>query len=205
VAALLNQILPLVPGLTEQLQAGIEVLDIACGAGRAMIELACAFPKSRFSGVDLSKEAIELARAEAQRRGAQNVRFEVRDVAELSESGVYDLITAFDAIHDQARPQQVLDNIRRALKPKTGLLLMQDIQACTHLHDNLSNPLGPMIYTVSCMHCMSVSLANGGPGLGAAWGKEMALEMLSKAGFEDVRVETLEHDPMNYYYIARPG
>ena len=49
---------------------------------------------------------------------------------------------------------------------------------------------------------MSVSLACGGAGLGAAWGKELALEMLAAAGFADVRVETLPHDMLNYYYVA---
>jgi hypothetical protein len=52
---------------------------------------------------------------------------------------------------------------------------------------------------------MSVSLAGGGPGLGAAWGKEKALAMLAEAGFENVGVEQLAHDVQNYYYIMRPG
>jgi hypothetical protein len=55
------------------------------------------------------------------------------------------------------------------------------------------------------MHCMSVSLAGGGPGLGAVWGKELALRMLAEAGFRDVRVDTLPHDPINYYYVAQTG
>lgn len=55
------------------------------------------------------------------------------------------------------------------------------------------------------MHCMSVSLANGGPGLGAMWGKETALRMLEEAGFQEVRVEQLPHDPMNFYFLASPG
>ena len=61
--------------------------------------------------------------------------------------------------------------------------------------------IAPFIYTISCMHCMSVSLANHGMGLGAAWGREKAVEMLNEAEFTDVRVEQLEHDIMNYYYV----
>jgi hypothetical protein len=53
------------------------------------------------------------------------------------------------------------------------------------------------------MHCMSVALAGGGAGLGAAWGKELATTMLQEAGFPDVRVEELEYDAMNYYYIVQ--
>jgi hypothetical protein len=70
---------------------------------------------------------------------------------------------------------------------------------------NLDLPLGPFTYTISCMHCMSVSLACGGVGLGAAWGKELALEMLVAAGLRVTRVETLPHDPLNYYYVALPA
>jgi ubiquinone/menaquinone biosynthesis C-methylase UbiE len=204
VAALHEHILPLVPGLTDRLSDGIDVLDIACGSGRAMIELAGAFPNSRFSGYDVSDDAIGAARAEARRRGVTNVRFEVRDVAEAFEHRAFDLVTAFDAIHDQAKPDRVLANIRAALRPG-GTYLMQDILASTHVHQNVGHPLGPFIYAVSVMHCMSVSLANGGPGLGAAWGKEKALEMLEDAGFDDVIVRTLPHDPLNYYYIVGGG
>lgn len=201
VAALEQHILPLVDGLVSRLEEGIDVLDIACGAGRAMIELASRFPLSSFTGYDLSQDAITAANAEVQRRELTNVRFRVLDLATMADEQQFDLVTAFDAIHDQAQPGKVLSNIRRALRPD-GLLLMQDILACSHLHDNRGHPFGTFVYTISCMHCMSVSLANGGPGLGAAWGMEKALEMLSDAGFKDVTVRTLPHDPLNYYYIA---
>jgi 2-polyprenyl-3-methyl-5-hydroxy-6-metoxy-1,4-benzoquinol methylase len=201
VAGLDEHILPLVPQLIQRLRDGIDVLDIACGSGRAMIELASKFPKSRFNGYDLSEQAITVAKAETKKRKLTNVQFKVTDVAELEEVQAFDLITAFDAIHDQAKPARVLANIRKALR-KGGVLLMQDILASTKLADNLNNPFATFIYTISCMHCMSVSLANGGPGLGAAWGKEKAQEMLHEAGFKQVRVETLRHDPLNYYYVA---
>jgi 2-polyprenyl-3-methyl-5-hydroxy-6-metoxy-1,4-benzoquinol methylase len=127
-----------------------------------------------------------------------NVRFAVRDVAVLDEGHAYDLVTAFDVIHDQARPAKVLLGIAEALRPG-GTFLMQDISGSGHLHEDLDHPLGPFLYTISCLHCMSVSLALGGPGLGAMWGKRTALTMLKEAGFARVRVETLPHDPMNYY------
>ena len=204
VAALREHILPLVPGLTQKLERGIEVLDIACGSGLAMTELAGMFPASRFAGYDASEEAIAAARAEARRRRLSNVRFEVRDVSAIGEPSRYDLVTGFDAIHDQAKPEQVLREIRAALRPG-GTFLMQDILACSHVHGNRDNPLASFIYTISCFHCMSVSLANGGPGLGAAWGRETALRMLNDAGFRHVTVDRLPHDPLNYYYVASPG
>ena len=72
------------------------------------------------------------------------------------------------------------------------------------LAGDLAHPMAAFLYTVSCMHCMSVSLGNGGPGLGAMWGKELALKMLKEAGFGRVRVESLPHDMLNFYYVATP-
>lgn len=200
-SALLEAIVPLVPGLEARLEAGVDVLDVGCGRGRALLLLARRFPRSRFAGYDLSPEAIAWARAEARRDGLHNVRFEVRDAARGLEEGAYDLVTAFDAIHDQADPAGVLAQVRRALRAG-GAFLMQDIGAHAAHHDNLDHPIGTFLYTVSCLHCMTVSLAQGGAGLGAAWGVETAERMLEAAGFVVERVERLEHDAMNVYFVA---
>jgi ubiquinone/menaquinone biosynthesis C-methylase UbiE len=201
VAALVDKILPLVPGLIGRLEQGIDVLDIGCGSGRAMIHLAEHFPRSRIRGYDFSDESIAAANKTARDRGLANVHFEVRDAAELGQRQAFDLVTAFDAIHDQAKPDRVLSQIAQALRPG-GVFLMQDISGSSHVHKDIEHPLGTFLYTISCLHCMSVSLANGGPGLGAMWGRQKALEMLGEAGFKNVRVEELDHDLLNFYYIA---
>jgi 2-polyprenyl-3-methyl-5-hydroxy-6-metoxy-1,4-benzoquinol methylase len=164
--------------------------------------MARTYPNSRFVGYDLSEEGVARAREEAQ--GLGNVRFEVRDVAELGERDKYDLITTFDVIHDQAKPAAVLAEISRALRPD-GVYLMQDIAGSSHVHNNMDHLLGPLMYTISTMHCMTVSLAQGGAGLGAMWGREKAEEMLREAGFTNVEVELLPHDFINTYYIAHKG
>ena len=51
---------------------------------------------------------------------------------------------------------------------------MQDIKGSSHVYNNVGHPIGTFLYTVSCMHCMTVSLAQGGEGLGAMWGEEDA-------------------------------
>ncbi len=201
-AVLIENIVPLVDGLPEALESGIRVLDIGCGAGRAMSLLASEFPRSTFFGFDLCDEAVQLARDEAKRRGVDNVRFEVKDIANLEEEESFDLITAFDAIHDQAAPARVLSGIAKALRP-SGTFLMQDIRASSHLEKNMDHPIGTLLYTISCLHCMSVSLAQNGDGLGTVWGEELALQMLRDAGFHDVSVKQLAHDIQNNYYIAR--
>jgi 2-polyprenyl-3-methyl-5-hydroxy-6-metoxy-1,4-benzoquinol methylase len=204
VAALKDHILPLVPGLTERLEAGIDVLDVGSGSGRALNLMARMFPNSRFTGYDISEEAIARARTEAQESGTTNVRFEVKDAASLDEVGRYDLITTFDAIHDQAKPAKVLEGIANALKDD-GVYLMQDIAGSSHVHKNMDHPLGPFLYTISTMHCTTVSLAQGGEGLGTMWGEEKAREMLEEAGFEKVEVKQLPHDISNSYYIVTKG
>ena len=202
VAALEEAIIPLVPGLLARLETGIEVADIGCGAGRAMNHLAALFPNSRFTGYDLSQEAVATARAEAKKLGLANVEFVAADATHLPGDERFDLIFTFDAVHDQAHPAVVLANIRRLLRPG-GVYLMQDIDSATDVADNIDRPLAPFIYTISCMHCMTVSLAQGGEGLGAAWGEQLALAMLKDAGFSEVETHRLEHDIMNLYYVCR--
>jgi 2-polyprenyl-3-methyl-5-hydroxy-6-metoxy-1,4-benzoquinol methylase len=200
---LVDLIVPLVPDLPERLAAGIDVLDVGCGQGHAMVVLAKAFPASRFAGYDFAEEGVAAGRAEAASLGLANVRFEARDLATLDEPGRYDLVTAFDVIHDLAKPEAVLAAIRAALRPG-GTFLMVDIQASSHLHENLEHPLAPLLYTASTVHCMTVSLSQGGPGLGAMWGEQLALSMLHDAGFSDVEVERLEGDVLHNFYVARP-
>jgi len=202
VSALVPHILPLVPGLVERLESGIRVADIGCGRGHALIKLAESFPASSFVGFDLSEAAIQFARTAAEEAGLSNIRFDVQDVARLEVDEVFDLITAFDAIHDQANPSRVLRNIENILD-RDGVFLMQDIAGSSRLDRNLDHPLAPFLYTISCMHCMTVSLAQGGAGLGTMWGEELASQMLGEAGFTSVRIERLSHDIQNCYYVAR--
>jgi 2-polyprenyl-3-methyl-5-hydroxy-6-metoxy-1,4-benzoquinol methylase len=200
-AALLDSILPLVPGLPERLRAGVEAADIGCGSGHAVNLMAQAFLNSSFVGYDFSEEGIGAARREAQAMGLVNARFEVRDVTTLDMQERFDLITAFDAIHDQAQPRQVLAGIADAMRPQ-GVFLMVDIRASSNLHENVDLPLAPLLYTVSCMHCMTVSLAFAGEGLGTMWGEQRARRMLAEAGFGNVEVKRVEGDLFNNYFVA---
>lgn len=201
-AALIDVVLPMAEGVPDRLRAGADVADIGCGSGHAINLMAQAFPASRFTGIDFSDEGLRVGRAEADRLGLPNATFVARDVAKLDLTDAYDVITVFDAIHDQAQPAQVLDNIYRALRPG-GTLLMVDIKASSHVEDNIGAPLVTYLYTVSLMHCMSVSLGLDGAGLGTCWGRQLATSMLADAGFADVRVAEIESDPINYYYIAK--
>ncbi|MEM7581419.1 MAG: class I SAM-dependent methyltransferase [Mastigocoleus sp.] len=196
----LEGILSIVPGLIEKLQTGIDVLDVGCGSGRALNKMAQMYPNSRFRGYDFSWEGIDNGKKEAQSLSLNNIQFRIKDAATIDEIARYDLIVTFDAIHDQARPDAVLKAIFNALR-KDGVYLMQDIRASSDVAGNMEHPMAPFLYTISCMHCMTVSLALNGMGLGAMWGEEKALEMLIEAGFKDIEVMQLEHDLQNNYYL----
>ena len=201
--ALETHILPLVPGLADRLAGGIRVLDLGCGRGRILHRLATLYPESRFTGIDLSPEAIAHAREHA--AGLDNLDYAARDLSDFdrtAEPEVYDLITTFDAIHDQGQPLNVLKGIHRALAPD-GVYLMQDISGTGHVDRDIAHPLGTLLYTVSCLHCMTVSLAQGGEGLGAMWGEEKTREYLQRAGFASVAVHKLAHDIQNNWYVVR--
>jgi 2-polyprenyl-3-methyl-5-hydroxy-6-metoxy-1,4-benzoquinol methylase len=204
-SSLESHILPLVPGLADRLAGGIRVLDVGCGQGRIMNRLAELYPNSRFTGMDLSQEAIEYARGEASGRGLRNIEFVAVDLSDFdkaAEPECCDFITTFDAVHDQARPLSVLRGIHRALKPD-GVYLMQDIKGSSHVHNNIAHPIGTFLYTISCMHCMTVSLAQGGEGLGAMWGEEKTREYLQRAGFRSIETHQLTHDIQNNWYVVR--
>lgn len=204
ISGLEEHILPLVPGLGERLSSGIKVLDVGCGQGRAIIKLAGLYPNSTFVGLDLSEEALSYGRARAAEQSLRNLTFHAQDLSDFDRTAPieeFDFITTFDAIHDQGQPLNVLRGIWRALKPE-GHYLMQDIKGSSYPHNNLDHPIGPFLYTVSCMHCMTVSLAQGGEGLGAMWGEEKTREYLSLAGFTSVDKNELAHDIQNNWYVV---
>lgn len=190
-----------VEGVPARLQAGARVLDIGCGTGHAINLMAREYPNSNFVGYDIAEDAIAAAAAEAEAMGLSNASFEVLDVTKVPSEPKFDIITAFDAIHDQLDPATVLRRAYEALAPD-GIYLMIDFKFASDVEGNIGNPFAPLYYGVSVMHCMTVSLAEGGEGLGTVWGIEKAREMLADAGF--TRVEVLDSPrPQNCIYVCR--
>ncbi|MFC4270710.1 methyltransferase domain-containing protein [Sneathiella chungangensis] len=202
VANIFDLVLPLEPGLKDRLDAGIDVLDAGCGRGHALTALAERFPKNRFVGYDLCVDAIEAACDYAADAGVENIRFEARDLTDFDDVARFDLITTFDAVHDQKHPADYLKRLRRALRPG-GVHLMQDIGGSAHLENNLEFPMAAFLYTASCAHCMAVSLGQGGDGLGTMWGWETAERMLKEAGYRRVERHMFEEDPMNVWFVSK--
>jgi 2-polyprenyl-3-methyl-5-hydroxy-6-metoxy-1,4-benzoquinol methylase len=201
---LLSDYLPLAPGLCDALAEGVQAADIACGTGHALIVLARAFPASTFTGYDLDEHAIARARAEAAGAGLANVSFEVADVARLSARDKYDVVFVFDAIHDQVEPDAVLTRIATALAPG-GMLFMREPRAEDTLAGNLANPMAAVMYSASTLHCLTVSLAHGGAGIGTAFSEQRARQMLADAGFAAPEVRPAPGSPLDAVYVTRKG
>jgi SAM-dependent methyltransferase len=193
---------PAMPDVQAKLDRGALVADVGCGRGRALIRLAEAFPASRFVGYDLVPESIAQAADNAAAAGvADRVRFERRDAeAGLPES--YDVVTAFDVVHDAAHPGAFLRAIRRALAPD-GVFVCLDFNSSEKIEEN-AGPVGTFLYGSSIVYCMATALAAGGEGLGAAGLPESKLRALGReAGFTAVRRVPIDN-PFNSLYELRP-
>lgn len=199
---LVSSWLDLVPGLRDRLTAGVRVADVGCGTGHAMVLLGQAFPTSMFVGYDIAEDAIAAGRREAAERAVDNVTFEVRDAATLTVDEPFDVVFVFDAIHDQVAPADVLAQIRDMLTAD-GVLLAFEPHASSNLEDNVAHPLAPFLYAISTLHCLTISLAHDGTGLGTVWGEQVAREMLRDAGFSHVTVRDVPDEPVNALYVAR--
>jgi len=193
--------LPAMDGVVERLQQGIRVADVGCGSGTAAVAMARSFPRSQVIGFDVDETSIGRARELAARESASNVRFEQVGGESLPTDPPFDLITTFDVIHDMVRPRAVLKRIREALRPD-GAYLMVEPAAGDTLAENLG-PNGALLYSMSTLHCMTVSLAHGGEGLGTAWGPRRAEELCRGAGFGRFRRLEIEN-PFNAFYEVRP-
>ncbi len=185
------------PEARQRLEAGGRALDVGCGSGRVCIALAKAFPAAEIVGIDPDEESIRRARAAA----PEKIRFEANTTSNLARGAGFDLVTLCDALHDLAAPLAVLGEIRALLKPG-GTLFIVEPRAADRLEDN-RNPVATTFYGFSLFHCMTQSLARGGPGLGTCLGPAATEKLLREAGF--TRFEKLDIKSLtNLFYAARP-
>ncbi|MBZ0146256.1 MAG: class I SAM-dependent methyltransferase, partial [Pseudorhodoplanes sp.] len=178
------------------------VLDVGCGVGRVCITIAKAFPKCEIVGLDPDSESIRKARETAASAGVgDRIRFVAKTTRELDRNEGFDLITACDCVHDLSAPDRTLGEMRRLLKPE-GTLFVVEPKAADRLEDNL-NSIATMYYGFSLFHCMTQSLAEGGPGLGTCMGPIRMEKLLHEAGFG--RFEKLDiRSQTNLFYAAKP-
>ena len=198
-------VLPKLEGVVARLESGAKAGDVGCGTGIALLEMAKAFPRSRFHGYDLSRHALAEAEQNRERDALDNVEFHDVSRDALPEDASFDFLTAFDCIHDMTHPAEALAAMRRSVKPD-GVCLIVDINAKPSFEENLEgNPMAAMMYGFSVLTCMSSGLSHPeGAGLGTlGFSEPVARQMTAEAGFTRFR----RHDfgsPVNAYYEVRP-
>jgi len=182
---------------------GGRVADIGCGTGHAVNVMARAMPAAEVVGYDLHQPALDRGRAEAQQLGLDNVRFERADVTAIAADGDYDLITAFDVIHDLPDPKVALTAIRQHVSDD-GVFLLYDVGAPSDLAAQVDLPWAPLMYGFSTSYCIQNSLAGGGEALGNMWGRERTEALLRDVGFPRIEVTNPPLDPINLLYVCHP-
>lgn len=205
-ANLLSVVLPALDGVGERLgRDGGLVLDVGCGAGGAALLLADAFPKAHVQGYDISRHALEKARARQADAGVTNVEFLDPRESPLPTDGSAALVTTFDCLHDMTDPAGMVRAIRSAVADD-GTWLLVDIKAHDTFEANARrNPMASLMYGISVLSCMSSALSEpGGAGLGTLGLPESRVRaMAADAGFERVERLEIEH-PINAFYEIRP-
>jgi 2-polyprenyl-3-methyl-5-hydroxy-6-metoxy-1,4-benzoquinol methylase len=188
------------PDVVERLEAGGRVLDVGCGAGRIALTLARTFPQATVVGLDPDEESIRQARAAAESLAlGERVQFVARRTSDLEPHERFDFITACDCVHDFADPLQTLKEIR-ALLDAEGVLFVVEPRAADRLEDNC-NPIATMYYGFSVFHCMTQSLASGGPGLGTCMGPTRTEALMREAGFTGFEMLDIRSQVLSFYAV----
>ncbi len=198
-AHLVDEWLPALDGAVDKLERGAKVADVGCGHGASTILMAKAFPASEFIGYDYHGDSVKTATQHACEAGLTNVRFEVADASGYPDRN-FDMVAFFDAIHDMADPAGAARHAREALRSDGHCMLVEPM-AGDKTADNI-NPVGRVYYAASTQICVPVSLARGGPALGAQAGEWKLTEVLRAGGFSQVRRAT--ETPFNMVLEARP-
>lgn len=192
--------LPAMLGVVERLESGIRVLDVGCGLGRSTVAVAEAWPASRVVGVDPHAGSVAAARELARRRGADNAELRALALEDLPADESFDLVLAIDCIHDMAAPVQALRAVR-GLLADDGLFVWSEPTGSTNPLEN-RDPLPRLRAALSSYHCLTVSLADGGAGLGTLIGESGARRLAAEAGFQRFELLPVESETQLFFGLG---
>ena len=196
-----QELLPAAPEVHARLEPGGRVADVGCGAGWSSVGIALAYPGVSVDGFDVDEPSIEMARRHAEEAGvADRVRFHLVDAAQLTGARSYDVVFAFECIHDLADPVGVLAAVRRLAGPDGVVVVMDE-----RTEEHFTAPAGEverLLYGYSITCCLPDSLSTQPS---AATGTVLRTETLAgyarQAGFEAVEVLPVEHDFFRFYRL----
>jgi 2-polyprenyl-3-methyl-5-hydroxy-6-metoxy-1,4-benzoquinol methylase len=200
---LASEWLPALPDTYRRLHAGeaLRIADVGCGVGWSSIAMATAFPAVQVDGFDLDAPSLELARAHAAGAGlTDRARFHERDAADPALAGQYDLVTAFECIHDLARPVEVLRSMRRMLAPG-GTVLVMDERAAEQFTAP-GDEIERFLYSASVLCCLPTGMAEQpSAGTGTVMRPDTLRRYALEAGFRELEVLPIEDMMFRFYRL----
>jgi 2-polyprenyl-3-methyl-5-hydroxy-6-metoxy-1,4-benzoquinol methylase len=194
--------LPAIPDVHTRLLEGARVADVATGAGWSAIAMARAFPNTEVDGLDIDPESIERARRNAAAEGVdpERLRFHLVDAGQHSLDGQYDLVTIFEAVHDMARPAEVLATARRLLKADGAVLIADERVAETFIAPG--DEAERLFYGYSVVACLANGLIDQPSIATGTVLRPAALEAIARdAGFSGFTVLDTEHESFRFYRL----
>lgn len=197
--------LPAIPGLVARLSSGLDVLDVGCGLGRSTAALAEAYPESRIVGLDPHAPSVAAAREMTSTLANARIEEATLDALAASETSRpqhFGLILAIDCIHDMAEPVGALRAIRELLEPD-GLFVWSEPTGSANPLKNRDDSLARVRAALSPYHCLTVSLAEDGAGLGTILGEEGARELALAAGYDSFEILPVDSPAQAFYGLHR--
>ena len=196
--------LPALPDVDARLRADppARIADIGCGGGWSSIAMARAYPKVTIDGYDLDPSSIDLARANAENAGvADRVTFAIRDAGDPLLAGDYDLVCAFECIHDMANPVAALTAMRRLVR-SDGTVLIADEKVAEHFTAP-GDDIERFMYGFSILHCLAVG-REGEPSAttGAVMRRDTLHGYAREAGFTSIEDLSIAHDWWRFYRLS---
>jgi SAM-dependent methyltransferase len=179
------------------------VLDAGCGTGWSSIAIAQAYPNALVHGFDADEASITTARANAAAAGLDDrLTFAVRDASRPGIAGRFDLVTAFETVHDMGRPVAALAWMRQLLT-EDGLVLVAD-ERVAEAFTTPADPIDRLNYGFSALHCLPATLAESDEaGTGTVMRPSTLRRYATEAGFGSVEIAPVEHDFWRFY-LLRP-
>jgi 2-polyprenyl-3-methyl-5-hydroxy-6-metoxy-1,4-benzoquinol methylase len=194
--------LPALPEVQARLVAGdpVRIAEVGCGEGLAAITIAQAYPNAEIDGYDLDDASIAVARKEAADAGVgERVRFHLRDAADPDIAGDYDLVMAIEMLHDVPDPVGILQTMKKLAGPE-GVVFVVD-ERTEESFTVPTNEMERLFYAFSTLHCLAVSMQDGGAGTGTVFRTNVLEEYAASAGFDAVEVLDVEHPQFRLYRL----
>ena len=195
--------LPALPEVQRKLDSGarVRIAEVGCGEGLAAITIARAYANAEVDGYDLDDASIAAAQHAAAAAGvADRARFELRDASDPTISGDYDLVMAIEMLHDVPDPVGILRTMK-TLAGESGTVLVVD-ERTEETFTVPANDMERLFYAFSTLHCLAVSMQDGGVGTGTVIRPQTVRDYATRAGFSTVETLDVEHPQFVLYQLT---